>query len=105
MTDETDLLKEISHKLSQLLVLIKLSNSKAITETKEEIKRDPVFCILLDLADGSLSSTQMKNKVIEQTRASQTTVERRIAELVEKGGLVAIRRGHEIYYENSGLFD
>lgn len=105
MTDETDLLKEISRKLGRLLVLTKLSNSKVIAETKEEIKKDPVSRALLDLADGSLSSFQIKDKVIEQTKASQSTVERRINELVEKGGLIANKKGHEVYYENSGLYD
>jgi hypothetical protein len=42
MSDEIELLKEISHKLSYLLVLTKLSNSKAIAETKTEIRKDPV---------------------------------------------------------------
>jgi hypothetical protein len=70
MTDEIDLLKEISRKLSQLLVLTKLSNSKAIAETKEEIKKDPVYLALLNLADGSLSYSQITAKVVEQTKAS-----------------------------------
>jgi Fic family protein len=105
MTDETELLKDISHKLSQLIVLTKLSNSKVIADTKEEIRKDPVSRALLDLADGSISSSQLKTQVMAQTKASQSTVERRIAELVEKGGLVATKKGHEIYYENSGLYD
>lgn len=105
MTDETDLLKEISRKLGQLLVLTKLSNSKVIAETKEEIKKDPVSRALLDLSDGSLSSSQIKDKVIEQTKASESTIKRRINELVEKGGLIANKKGNEVYYENSGLYD
>lgn len=105
MTDEVDLLKEISQKLSQLLVLTKLSNSKVIEETKEEIKKDQVLLALLNLADGSLSYSEIIQKAIEQTKASESTVRRRIVDLVEKGGLNAIRRGREVYYENSGLYD
>lgn len=105
MTDEIDLLKEISRKLSQLLVLVKLSNSKAIAETKEEIKKDPVYLALLNLADGSLSYSQITEKVVEQTKASERTVQGRIADLLEKGGLNATRKGKEVYYENSGLYD
>jgi Fic family protein len=105
MSDEIELLKEISHKLSYLLVLTKLSNSKAIAETKEEIRKDPVSLALLSLADGSLSSTHMTSKVIEQAKASERTVRGRISELVEKGALIPLRKGKEIYYENSGLYD
>lgn len=105
MSNEIELLKEISHKLSQLLVLTRLSSSKAIAETKEEIKKDPVSLALLSSADGSLSSTQMTDKAIEQTGASERTVRGRIADLVEKGALTSIRKAKEIYYENSGLYD
>jgi len=105
MSNEIELLKEISHKLSQLLVLTKLSSSKVIAETKEEIRKDPVSLALLSSADGSLSLTQMTGKVIEQTKASERTVKRRIADLVEKGALTSIKKGKENYYENSGLYD
>ncbi|MDH5754430.1 MAG: hypothetical protein OEY95_04415 [Candidatus Bathyarchaeota archaeon] len=105
MSEEVKLLKEISRKLSHLIVLTKLSNSKAIEDNKQEIKKDKVSRIILDLADGSLSSSQLKQRVMAQTKASKSTVERRIVELVEKGALIVIRKGKEIYYENSGLYD
>ena len=105
MSDEIELLKEISYKLSQLLVLTKLSNSKVFAETKEEIKKDPVAQMILALADGLLSSSQLKEKVAEQTRVSEKTVQRRILDLVEKGAIMPIRKGVELYYENSELYD
>ena len=105
MSDESNLSREISNKLSKLIALTKLSNSKIIAEAKTEINGDPVFQAILALADGDLSSSQIKDKVIEQTSSSKATVERRIAELIEKGALVATRKGHEIYYTNSGLYD
>lgn len=105
MPTEIELLEEISHKLSQLLVLTKLSSSKAIAETKEQIRNDPVYRAILDLADGSISASPIKEKVMEQAKTSKATVERRISELIEKGALIAIRKGNEIFYENSGLYD
>ena len=96
MTSEVELLEQISHKLSQLIVLTKLSSSKIIAETKEEIKKDPVSKSLMDLADGSLSSTQMTEKAMDQAKASERTVRGRIAELVEKGALTTVRNGKEI---------
>jgi Fic family protein len=102
---EVKLLEDISSKLSQLLVLTRLSNSKVIAEAREEINRDPVAQALLALADDSLSSSQLKEKVAEQTNVSEKTVQRRILDLVEKGAITPIRKGKEIYYENSGLYD
>jgi DNA-binding HxlR family transcriptional regulator len=105
MSDEVELLKEISRKLSQLIVLAKLSSSKLIAETTQEIKKDPILRAILDLADGSLSSSQIKQKVNAQTNVSERTIARRMADLVEKGALNVIRKGNEIYYENSGLYE
>lgn len=105
MSDEVKLLREISRKLSQLIVLTKLSSSKVIEETKKKIRKDKVCQALLDLADGVLGATQLKQKVIAIAKVSQDTVERRIYLLVEKGALIPNRKGREIFYENSGLYD
>ena len=105
MSEEIELLREISRKLSQLIVLTKLSCSKLIEDNKKEIRKDVVSRLILDLADGSLSSSQLKEKVMVQAKVSESTVKRRIADLIEKGALIFTRKGKEIYYENSGLYD
>lgn len=105
MSEEVRLLKEISRKLSQLIVLTKLSNHEIIEDMKKEIRKDKVFRITLDLADGSLSSSQLTEKVVAQTRVSERTAKRRISTLKENGALNFVRKGNEIYYENSGLYD
>ena len=102
---DIDLLKEISQKLSQLIVLMKLSNSKAIAEFKEEIEKDIVLKEILRIADGQLTSAQLTEKVVQQTKVAERTVKRRISDLIEKGGLNYVRKGKEIYYENSGLYE
>ena len=105
MSNEVELLREISRKLSQLIVLTKLSSSKFIEETKNEIRKDKVCRILLDLADGSLGASQLKQKVMAATKVSEDTVERRMSLLIEKGGLTPKKIGREVFYENSGLYD
>ena len=102
---ETDLLKEISKKLSDLIILTKLTSSKAIAEFKDEIAKDSVFQEILNCADGSLSSAQLRQKVTEKTQVSDVTVRRRISQLLEKGGLTFTKKGNETYYENSGLYE
>ena len=105
MSDEVSLLKEISKKLSQLIFLTKLSNLKLIEETKQRIKEDKVLQTILDTADGSLSSLNLKQKIMTSRKVSKPTVERRMAWLVERGALTPIRKGNEVFYENSGLYD
>ena len=102
--NELSVLQEISDKLSKLLTLTRLANSQAITEFKKKIEEDPVFEVILELADGTLSSTEMNKKAIEQTKVSERTIKSRIAELTEKGALSATRKGKEIYYKDSGLY-
>lgn len=102
---EIDELKEISKKLSQLIILTRLSNSKFLDEFKLEIKKDPVYQSILNLANGSLTAAQLKDKAIEATKSSKATVERRIADLVEKGALNITKKRNETYYENSGLYE
>lgn len=85
--------------------MTRLSNSKIIAETKEELKKDPVSRALFSSVDGVLSYSQLTDKVAKQTNKSERTVQRRIAELIEKGALTPVRKGNEVCYENSGLYD
>ena len=105
MSTELELLKDISDKLTQLLILTRLENSKEIADFKEEIDNDPILQSILKLTDGTLSSANIKEKVKAQTGESERTITRRIATLMEKGALIAIRKGKEIYYDKSGLYD
>ena len=105
MTEEVELLKDISRKLSQLIMLTKLLNYAVIRDVKKEIGEDEVSRRILELADGSLGSAQLKQEVKTLTNVSDSTIERRITLLVEKGALASSRRGREVYYENYGLYD
>ena len=105
LSDEITLLKEISRKLSQLIILFRMTNRKEIDEIKKEIRKDKVARSILEFADGSLPVKSLKEKVSQSTKVSEVTVRRRIYELVDKGALIVDRRGNENFYENSGLYD
>jgi DNA-binding transcriptional ArsR family regulator len=105
MSQDSTLLREISFKLTQLLALFKLTNRDIIRKAKEEITNDPVSSKVLELADGTLSAISFKQKIANETKVSEKTVERRISELLDMGALFTIRKGREIFYENSGLLD
>lgn len=103
--DSTSLLEEISNKVSQLISLTRLANSDLIRKKKEEVNKDLVCVRILELSDGTLPSNQFKQKISTETNVSEKTVQRSISELIDVGALIAVRKGREIYYQNSGLLD
>lgn len=105
MSQDSTLLEEISLKLTQLLSLYKLVNKDIIRKAKEETNKDVVLAKVLEFADGTMSAIPFKQKIANETKVSDKTVERRISDLVEMGALITIRKGKEIFYQNSGLLD
>ena len=105
VSDEIALLKEISRKLSQLIILFKMTNQEKIDEFRKEIKADNVARSILDFADGSLSVKSLKDKVVKSAKVSEKTVRNRIYELIYKGALIVNRKGNENFYESSGLYE
>jgi len=85
MSDETTkLLKEISNKLDQLIILGKLTNKSVLDNYQKEIKDDQIYSKLVDYADGTLSSTDLAKKVADETSSAEITVKVRLAKLREK---------------------
>lgn len=105
MSQDSTLLKEISLKLTQLLSLFKLVSKDIIRKAKEETNKDVVLVKILEFADGTMPAIPFKQKISNETTVSEKTVERRISDLVDMGALITIRKGKEIFYQNSGLLD
>ena len=103
--ENTKLLKDISRKLDQLILLMKLSNRTTLENIKKKIKRDKVALKILEYADGSLSYSVISKKVSEELGVAEITVKKKLAELKEMGALMPVRRGKEVYYESTGLID
>ena len=99
------ILKEISHKLDQLIILGKLTNKSVLEEFKREIRKDPISSRILEYADGSLTYSSLSKKVAEEMKVAEITVKKKISTLKEMGFLVSRREGREVYYESSGLFE
>lgn len=106
MSDVTEkLLKEISNKLDQLIILGKLTNKNVLDSYQKEIKDDPIYSKLVEYANGTTSSSDLANKVAVETDSAEITVKVRMAKLREMGFLTARREGREVFYEKSGLFE
>jgi len=102
--EQLQIWREMLHKLDQLIILSKLSNRKLIKEFQRTLRKDRVSARILEYADGSLSYSDLSRRVSEELGAAEITVKRKISDLREMGVLMSIRKGREVYYENSGLF-
>ena len=102
---ETNILKEISLKLDALISLYKIGLKKELNILTEEIKKDKVSQKILEMADGSLSSGELRQKVADSIGVSEVTVRRRISELSEMGLLLSRRENLNVYYTNSGIIE
>lgn len=105
MSKEQKLLKEISHKLDQLIILTKLSSLDIIEKYKTRIRDDKVLAKILDYSDGSLSYSKLCEKVSKELGVAEITVMKKVSELKEMGFLVTERKGRQVYYAKSGLFE
>jgi len=105
MSKEQKVLKEISHKLDQLIILTKLNSLDIIEKYKAKICGDKIFAKILDYADGSLSYSKLCEKVSKELGVAEITVMKKLSELKEMGFLVTERRGRQVYYAKSGLFE
>jgi len=103
--NEIAILREISHKLDQLIILLKLSNRNVLNQFKREVQRDRVSARILELADGTLTYSDLSKKVSEEMGVAEITVKKKISRLREMGFLITRREGRQVYYENSGLFE
>lgn len=103
--DSITLLKEISKKLDQLIILGKLTNKPILDGYIKEIKDNPIFSKILEYAEGSITSSDLVKKVASETVSAEITVKVRLAKLREMGFLTFRRKGREIFYEKSGLFE
>ena len=103
--NEVAILREISHKLDQLIILLKLSNRDVLNQFKREVQRDRVSARILELADGTLTYSELSKKIANEMDVAEITVKRKISRLREMGLLIIRREGRQVFYENSGLFE
>ncbi|RLI39356.1 hypothetical protein DRO64_10635 [Candidatus Bathyarchaeota archaeon] len=103
--NEIAVLREISHKLDQLIILLKLNNRNVLNQFKREVQRDRVSARILELADGTLTYSDLSKKISEEMGVAEITVKKKISRLREMGFLITRREGRQVYYENSGLFE
>lgn len=101
--EEIDLLNNILDKLDLLIALMKINNQNALSELKIKFSRDKITLRILELADGSITYSNLANQIHEETGMAEITIKKKMSELRELGLLTTRRDGKETYYDNSGL--
>lgn len=104
---EIDLLREISRKLGELILLSRIANREQFEKQKAEWERmsDELDQAIRDAASQGLPSGAIKQKVSKDTGTPERTVGYRLRKMVRFGILVPRREGRNVYYDESGLFD
>jgi DNA-binding transcriptional ArsR family regulator len=105
MSSEQKILEEISRKLDQLIILTKLSNLEIIAKYKATVQGDKVFAKILEYSNGSLSYSELSEKISKELGVAEITVKKKLSSLKEMGFLVSERKGNQVYYTTSGIFE
>jgi len=102
---ESEQLAEIAKKLDQLIALLKIGNRKILEEYKRQLQRDKVYARIIEITNSPLSYSDIVNRLHDELGVAKITVKKKIAELKAMGLLIAMRKGREVYYEDSGILD
>lgn len=105
MSGEHEILKEISYKLDQLIILTKLGSQDLIDKYKSRVRGDRVFDKIVSYSDGALNYSEICEKISKELGVAEITVMKKMSELKEMGFLVTERKGRQVYYKSSGLFE
>lgn len=91
---EIELLEEISNKLSDMILLLKLSQRSALEIAKSRLLASELRAKMYNLCDGKHAVSDISKEL----NKPQPLVSRYLKDL-EKGGLVkALRKGKRIFY-------
>ena len=103
MTEETDLLRQILQKLDAMVAIQRLTNRSALDALRAELESDKVAKAILEHCTYPVPYSDLVAIAARDSGANERTVKRRISELSERGLISSLRRGQQVFYENSGI--
>jgi hypothetical protein len=96
----------IEQKLDLLIALLRIAHRGPIVGAREQLRADKTSWAVLREARGDwVEAGNLKKKVSVVSGASNPTIVRRIAELVEIGALERAGAGGHVRYRTTALFD
>jgi hypothetical protein len=97
--------EDLAQKLDLLIALTRMGVRDQLNRERKAIEDDPVSLALLQHADDWMPAGELKAAVKTQTKQSEPTVKRRIAELISRGAIQRRGAGGSISYRTTGLFE
>jgi len=104
-SEETHIFVEISRKLDSIITLLMLSNMDEFKKAKEELTKDKVAQSIISKANGAISYSDLSKEVAKELQAAEITVRRKISDLKSIGVIIGSRKGREVFYQVSPLFE
>lgn len=98
-------LSRIEAKLDVLIAIQRAAHAETLEQLAESMRREPVARAILRATRSWTSAGEIKRVVSTRARASKPTIERRVADLLERGLLVRRGSGPTVEYRSSGLVD
>jgi DNA-binding transcriptional regulator PaaX len=99
------LLKEISRKLDDIITLLILSNRVELKKIKNEMMKDKIAGAIISKADGTKSYSDLAREIAEEFGVAEITVKKKISDLKSIGVIIGQRKGREVFYQVSTLFE
>lgn len=99
-------LSSLEAKLDLLISLLRIAYSEPIAQERDRVMADKVSRAVLAASRREwIEAGELKQLAAAKGKASKATVERRIAELVDLGGLVRSGAGANVRYRATALFE
>ena len=94
----------IERRLDRLIAIMQLAHADAISRARQTVLIDPVNAAVLEVAaEDWVAAGDLKARVAAETRQSERTVVRRIAQLVALGAVEQTGSGSKVGYRSTGL--
>lgn len=91
-------------RLDRIAAILALANREPVKAAGEEIRSDPLSAAILGASSANwIGSARIRAAVAKKDKASERTVTRRLAELVNQGALYHRGAGASSEYRLTGL--
>jgi hypothetical protein len=101
----SDDLSRVEAKLDVLIAIQRAAHAEALEGLAAVLRGDRVANAILGAAKDWKGAGELKKQVGAKARVSQPTVERRVADLIDRGVLIRRGSGPMVEYRSSGLIE
>lgn len=90
-------------RLDLMVGVMQLAYDEQISAARQRLRADPVVKAILEASEDWVAGGALVSSVMQETSAAKRTVQRRVAELIDRRALAARGASHSISYRTTGL--